>query len=65
MVHGSGVAGYETVMIALRMINGCFRELDGECVLLFLWKTESNDSVIRFTTKKNVGKFILMRVLGL
>lgn len=36
MVHGSGVAGYETVMIALRMINGCFRELDGECVLLFL-----------------------------
>lgn len=52
MVHGSGVAGYETVMIALRMINGCFRELDGECVLLFLWKTESNDSVIRFTTKK-------------
>lgn len=52
MVHGSGVAGYETVMIALRMINGCFRELDGECVLLFLWKTESNDSVIRFTTEK-------------
>lgn len=35
MVHGSGVAGYETVMMALRMINGCFRELDGECVLLF------------------------------
>lgn len=24
-------------MIALRMINGCFRELDGECVLLFFF----------------------------